>query len=130
MTDKLDKENLYVGGDLPFPAEWIKTQPRKVEDVLSGLSVEEQVRCILGRDPHMQQQLLMLSEKAVEVTQSFPVEEVYNLINEVGKESNACLGWNLSLCHHSTSKMYCSWSADTMDIIKRESSFPTSLIKL
>ena len=88
MTDKIDKENLYVGGDLPFPAEWIKTRPRKVEDVLSGLSVEEQVRCILGRDPHMQQQLLMLSEKAVEVTQSFPVEEVYNLINEVGKEDS------------------------------------------
>ena len=88
MIDKLDKESSYAGEDLPFPAEWIKTQPRKVEDVLSGLSVEEQVRCILGRDPHIQQQLLMLSEKAVEVTQSFPVEEVYNLIKEVGKEDS------------------------------------------
>ena len=88
MIDKLDKESSYAVEDLPFPAEWIKTQPRKVEDVLSGLSVEEQVRCILGRDPHIQQQLLMLSEKAVEVTQSFPVEEVYNLIKEVGKEDS------------------------------------------
>ncbi len=77
-----------MGGDLPFPVEWVKTQPRKVEDVLSGLSVEEQVRCVLGLDPQLQQQLLVLSEKAVEVTQSLPVEEVYNLIKEVGKEDS------------------------------------------
>jgi hypothetical protein len=59
-----------------------------VEDILSGLSVEEQVPCILGLDPHLQQKILMLSEKAVEVTQSLPVEEVYNLIKEVGKEDS------------------------------------------
>lgn len=88
MIDKIDKENSYVGQGLPFPEEWVKTQPRKVEDILSGLSVEEQVRCILGLDPHLQQKILMLSEKAVEVTQSLPVEEVYNLIKEVGKEDS------------------------------------------
>jgi len=88
MIDKIDKENSYIGGDLPFPVDWVKTQPRKVEDILSGLSVEEQARCILGLDPHLQQKLLMLSEKAVEVTQSLPVEEVYNLIKEVGKEDS------------------------------------------
>lgn len=88
MIDKIDKENSHVGQGLPFPEEWVKTQPRKVEDILSGLSVEEQVRCILGLDPHLQQKILMLSEKAVEVTQSLPVEEVYNLIKEVGKEDS------------------------------------------
>jgi hypothetical protein len=59
-----------------------------VEEVLSGMSVEEQVRCILGLDPFLQQQILVLSEKALEVTQSLPVEEVYNLIKEVGKEDS------------------------------------------
>ncbi len=88
MIDKIDKENSYIEGDLPFPLDWVKTQPRKVEDILSGLSVEEQARCVLGLDPHLQQKLLMLSEKAVEVTQSLPVEEVYNLITELGKEDS------------------------------------------
>lgn len=88
MIDKIHKDNSCFGEDLPFPVEWVKTQPRKVEDILSGLSVEEQARTILGLDPHLQQQLLMLSEKAVEVTQSLPVEEAYNLIQEVGKEDS------------------------------------------
>lgn len=77
-----------MGEGLPFPEEWVKKQPRKVEEVLSGMSVEEQVRCILGLDPFLQQQILVLSEKALEVTQSLPVEEVYNLIKEVGKEDS------------------------------------------
>ena len=77
-----------MGEGLPFPKEWVKKQPRKVEEVLSGMSVEEQVRCILGLDPFLQEQILVLSEKALEVTQSLPVEEVYNLIKEVGKEDS------------------------------------------
>ncbi len=81
MIDKIHKKKSL--GALPFPAEWVKTQPRKVEGILSGLSVEEQVRCVLGLDPHLQQDILVLSEKAVEVTRALPVEEVYNLIKEV-----------------------------------------------
>ena len=86
MVDKI--ETPFMGEGLPFPEEWVKKQPRKVEEVLSGMSVEEQVRCILGLDPFLQQQILVLSEKALEVTQSLPVEEVYNLIKEVGKEDS------------------------------------------
>lgn len=86
MVDKV--ETPFMGEGLPFPEEWVKKQPRKVEEVLSGMSVEEQVRCILGLDPFLQQQILVLSEKALEVTQSLPVEEVYNLIKEVGKEDS------------------------------------------
>jgi hypothetical protein len=86
MVDKI--ETFFMGEGLPFPEEWVKKQPRKVEEVLSGMSVEEQVRCILGLDPFLQQQILVLSEKALEVTQSLPVEEVYNLIKEVGKEDS------------------------------------------
>ena len=88
MIDKINKENSFGGEALPFPVDWVRTQPRKVEDILSSLSVEEQVRNILGLDPHLQQNLLIFSEKAVEVTQSLPVEEVYNLIKEVGKEDS------------------------------------------
>ena len=88
MIDKINKENSFGGEALPFPVDWVRTQPRKVEDILSSLSVEEQVRNILGLDPHLQQNLLILSEKAVQVTQSLPVEEVYNLIKEVGKEDS------------------------------------------
>ncbi|HIK58236.1 MAG TPA: hypothetical protein EYF96_04010 [Nitrospinaceae bacterium] len=88
MVDSTQKKNSLGGDALPFPVDWVKTQPRKVEDILSGLSVEEQVRCILGLDPQLQQNILILSEKAVEVTQSLPVEEVYNLIKEVEKEDS------------------------------------------
>jgi hypothetical protein len=88
MVDKVENGTSFMGGGLPFPEEWVKKQPRKVEEVLSGMSVEEQVRCILGLDPFLQQQILVLSEKALEVTQSLPVEEVYNLIKEVGKEDS------------------------------------------
>ena len=86
MVDKI--ETPFMGEGLPFPEEWVKKQPRKVEEVLFGMSVEEQVRCILGLNPFLQEQILVLSEKALEVTQSLPVEEVYNLIKEVGKEDS------------------------------------------
>jgi hypothetical protein len=88
MIDNTNNKNVFNKRDLPFPVDWMKTQPRKVEDILSAMSVEEQVRCILGLDPQLQQNILMLSEKAVEVTQSLPVEEVYNLIKEVGREDS------------------------------------------
>ena len=88
MIDKISKENSLGRETLPFPVDWVRTQPRKVEDILYGLSVEEQVRTILGLDPYLQQNLLILSEKAVEVTRSLPVEEIYNLIKEVGKEDS------------------------------------------
>ena len=88
MVDNFSRQKLFRGGNLPFPVEWLRTQPRKVEDTLSDLSVEGQVNCILGLDPHLQKNLLMLSEQAVEVTQALPVEEVYNLIKEVGKEDS------------------------------------------
>ncbi len=84
----IDKASPYTGSGLPFPVEWVKSQPRKVEDILSGMSVEEQARCILGVDPDLQHKLLVLSEKAVEVTQSLPVEEVYNMIKHLEKEDS------------------------------------------
>jgi hypothetical protein len=71
-----------------FPVEWIKSQPRKIEEILSGLSIEEQARCVLSLPPALQSKLLVLCEDAVEVTQSIPAEEIYNLIKEVKKEDS------------------------------------------
>lgn len=88
MIDKIHTKKTFGEKVLPFPIDWVKSQPRKVEEILSSLPVEEQVRCILGLDPQLQQNLLVLSEKAVEVTRSLPAEEVYNLIKEVGREDS------------------------------------------
>ncbi len=88
MIDAMNKENLLGEKALPFPVDWVRTQPCKVEDILSSLSVEEQVRCILGLDPYLQENILALSEKAVEVTRSLPVEEIYNLIKGVKEEDS------------------------------------------
>ena len=71
-----------------FPVEWIQKQPRKVEEILSGLSTEEQARCVLSLTPAFQIKLLALCEDAVEVVQSIPAEEIYNLIKEVTKEDS------------------------------------------
>ncbi len=71
-----------------FPIEWVKSQPRKVEEILSGLTIEEQAKCVLSLSPHLQMQLLVLCEDAVEVTRSLPAEEIYNLIKEVGEEDS------------------------------------------
>ena len=71
-----------------FPVEWIQSQPRKIEEILSGLSIEEQARCVLSLPPALQIKLLVLCEDAVEVTQSIPAEEIYNLVKEVNKEDS------------------------------------------
>ena len=63
-----------------FPISWIKKERRKVEKILSTLSLEEQVRCVLNLPPNLQRELLILCENAVAVTQSLPAEEFYNLI--------------------------------------------------
>ena len=84
----IDKASLHTGSGLPFPVEWVNSQPRKVEDILSDMSIEGQARCIMGLAPDLQHKLLMLSEMAVEVTQSLPVEEVYNLIKHLDREDS------------------------------------------
>ena len=71
-----------------FPVEWIQSQPRKVEEILSELSIEEQAKCVLSLPPALQVKLFVLCEDAVEVTQSIPAEEIYNLVKEVGKEDS------------------------------------------
>ncbi len=58
--------------DLPstqhFPLSWIKKQPRKVEDILSNLSLEEQAKHVLNLPPHLQRDLLVLCKNALSMT--------------------------------------------------------------
>ena len=63
-----------------FPSEWIKLKPRKVEEILSTLSLEEKVKHVLSLPAVFQRELLVLCEDALEVTQSIPAEEIYHLI--------------------------------------------------
>jgi len=71
-----------------FPSEWIKLKPRKVEEILSTLSLEEKVKHVLSLPAVFQRELLVLCEDALEVTQSIPAEEIYHLIKELGSEDS------------------------------------------
>ena len=87
-----NKENkilapLWTEG-LPFPEKWIASSPREVEKVLSGLSIEEQVACVMQVKGRAQQDLLLLSPQAVELTQAIPPEDIYRMVKEIG-ESDA-----------------------------------------
>ena len=80
----MTKKNIPSAKDLTviqhFPIEWIKLQPRKVEEILSTLSLEEKAKHVLSLPAVFQRELLVLCEDAVEVTQSIPAEEIYHLI--------------------------------------------------
>ncbi len=71
---------------LPFPTDWISQKPRDVEKLLSEMSVEEQARCVMQCPEEQKQNLLLLSEKAVEVVNAIPAEEIYQMIKVIGEE--------------------------------------------
>ncbi|MCF8719699.1 DUF6178 family protein [Nitrospina gracilis] len=71
---------------LPFPLEWIKTQPQKVEELLNKLSVSDQARCVLQLHGVQQQDLIMLSKQAMSVVRALPDEELYQTVKEIGQE--------------------------------------------
>jgi hypothetical protein len=84
-----NKENkvlapLWAEG-LPFPQQWITSSPRKVEKILAGLTLEEQVACVMQVKGKVQQDLLLLSPQAAELTQAIPPEDVYRMIKETGE---------------------------------------------
>jgi len=72
--------------ELPFPADWITGNPREVEKLLSRMSVAEQARCIMLYRGKEQQDLLLLSNHAVQVTHALPPEEIYHMIKVIGRE--------------------------------------------
>ncbi len=70
----------------PFPQEWIKSQPGKVEEALSRMSIPEQVRCVQLLRGKEQLDLLILSRQAEQVARLLPEEDIYFMIKEIGEE--------------------------------------------
>ena len=83
MTRKKDI-NLPLEG-FPFPVEWIKSNPQKVEEALSRMSIPEQVRCVQSLRGKEQMDLLILSSQAVPVVRLLPEEDIYFMVKEVGE---------------------------------------------
>ena len=71
---------------LPFPVDWISENPREVEKLLSAMTVEEQARSVMQCPEEQKQNLLLLSEQALEVVQVIPPEEIYQMIKVIGEE--------------------------------------------
>lgn len=71
---------------LPFPVEWLTTQPRKVEEILNKMSVADQARCVLQLHGLQQQNLIMLSQQAMTLVRLLPDEELYQTVKEIGKD--------------------------------------------
>ncbi len=71
---------------LPFPVGWISQKPREVEKLLSAMPVEEQARCVMQCPEEQKQNLLLLSEQALEVVNLIPPEEIYQMIKVIGEE--------------------------------------------
>lgn len=73
--------------NLPFPLEWIKASPGKVEAVMAQLSLKEQARMVMQLSGKDKQDLLLLTSNPKEVIQRLSAEEVYYTIKEIGEES-------------------------------------------
>lgn len=70
----------------PFPLEWIKSNPNKVGEVLSQMSIPEQVQCVQSLRGKDQMDLLILSNHAVSVARLLSEEDIYFMVKEVGEE--------------------------------------------
>ncbi len=73
---------------LPFPLDWIKSDPRKIESILSEMTLEEQARCLQLVSGRFKMALLVLSPQAIQLARSLPEEEVYQMIKDVGEEDS------------------------------------------
>ena len=86
MTEKKDANPTPPLERFPFPLEWIKSNPQKVEEALSRMSIPEQVRCVQSLRGKDQMDLLILSNQAEQVARLLPEEDIYFLVKEVGEE--------------------------------------------
>ncbi len=69
---------------LPFPREWLLSDPRKAENALNELSIEDQARCFMMYSGKERQNLLLLSHNAFGLIQILPDEEIYHTVKEIG----------------------------------------------
>lgn len=84
MENVTDPSNKLPGATLPFPAEWIREHPSKVEDVLMKLTVEDQIRCAMQLQGPQMQDFINLTPNAQAVIRGLPPEELYQMIKETG----------------------------------------------
>ena len=76
--------NKYSDSVIPFPIEWIREHPSKVESVLEKLSLEDQIRCAMQLRGSSMQGFINLSKNAQAVIRGLPPEELYQMIKETG----------------------------------------------
>lgn len=77
MARKKDTNPIAPLERFPFPLEWIKSNPQKVEEALSRMSIPEQVRCVQSLRGKDQMDLLILSSQADQVARLLPEEDIF-----------------------------------------------------
>lgn len=86
MTSKKNIDPSLPLEQFPFPLEWIKSHPDKVEEALARMSVAEQVRSVQMVRGQEQLDLLILSRQTEQVVRLLPEEDIYYMIKEIGEE--------------------------------------------
>lgn len=86
MTSKKNIDPSLPLEQFPFPLEWIKSHPDKVEEALARMSVAEQVRSVQMLRGQEQLDLLILSRQTEQVVRLLPEEDIYYMIKEIGEE--------------------------------------------
>ena len=84
MENTSDQLNSFSDDLMPFPAEWISEQPDKVENILSKLSIENQIRFAMQLSGSRMQDFINLSPFSQKVVRGLPPEEIYQMIKETG----------------------------------------------
>ena len=88
MAPENNSPDKSVVAGLPFPAEWINSNPWKVEEILSQMALEDQIRCVLQVQAKDRQDLITLSSRATEIVHALAPEEIYQLIKEIGEKDS------------------------------------------
>jgi hypothetical protein len=76
---------------VPFPIDWIDTQPHMVENFLEKLTPEEQAREILRFPGRKKMDLVILSQCSKEVMALLPEEEVYQMVKDAGESESLAI---------------------------------------
>lgn len=79
----IDRSNKDV---LPFPVEWLKSNPRKVEEFLSQAPLADQVDLAMRLQGESRMSLILLSPKGVEVVRALPPEEIYYMVKAMTRD--------------------------------------------
>ncbi|QPJ61814.1 MAG: hypothetical protein G3M70_07945 [Candidatus Nitronauta litoralis] len=86
MNDIMPPSEGLLDQLLPFPREWLLSDPQKAEKALNELSIEDQARCFMMYSGKDRQNLLLLSHNPYGLMQVLPDEEIYYTVKEIGPE--------------------------------------------